>query len=168
MKPSCHPLWLSCGIFLCCLATTSPIQAQLSRADINAGATALKPPPLAPGIFTESTWYFVNRKSLLVSTCLTSGESQFIVTGRGGLPPNPSEPLSSDAVWSDTRLLATTLKKHHEKTVCAPKPSTPAAVPIVPATGWVFNGKGEVTLTASAPTESLQIPWITPATCHAQ
>jgi filamentous hemagglutinin family protein len=105
---------------------------------------------------------------LISQGCLAdvgSRGSKFIVTGRGGLPPNPSEPLSSDAVWSDTRLLATTVKKHHEKTVEAPKPSTPAAVPMVPATGWVFNGKGEVTLIASAPTEPLQIPWLTPTTC---
>jgi len=94
--------------------------------------------------------------------------SQFIVTGRGGLPPNPGEPFSSDAVWSDARLPAVTIKKHRSQTVTAPKPSSPAAVPIVPATGWVFNGKGKVTLTARAPTEPLQIPWITPASCHVQ
>ncbi len=93
--------------------------------------------------------------------------SKFIVTGRGGLPPSPGEPLSSDAVWSDARLPTVTTKKHRAQ-ITAPKSSSPAVVPIVPATGWVFNGKGEVTLTASAPTEPLQIPWITPTSCHAQ
>ncbi len=93
--------------------------------------------------------------------------SQFIVTGRGGLPPNPGEPLSSDAIWEDARLTATTANQHHSQTVNAPKPSKEAAVPIVPATGWVFNNKGEVTLTALAPTVIPDIPWLTPTTCHA-
>jgi len=112
----------------------------------------------------------VDNSRLIAQGCAagdgTTG-SKFIVTGRGGLPPNPGEPLSSDAVWSDARLPTVTIKKHRAQ-ITAPKPSSPAAVPIVPATGWVFNGKGEVTLTASAPTEPLQIPWITPASCHAQ
>ena len=94
--------------------------------------------------------------------------SQFIVTGRGGLPPNPGEPLSSDAIWSDARLRATTLNQHHSQTVTAPKPSKQAPIPIVPATGWVFNNKGEVTLTALAPTNTPDIPWLKPTTCHAQ
>jgi len=94
--------------------------------------------------------------------------SRFIVTGRGGLPANPGEPLSSDTVWSDTRLLAATLKPQHSQTGSAPKPSTPPAVAIVPATGWVLNGKGEVILTASVPSDSIQVPWLTPASCHTQ
>ncbi len=93
--------------------------------------------------------------------------SRFIVTGRGGLPANPSEPLSSDTVWSDTRLLAAKVQPHLQ-TGSAPKPSPPAAVAIVPATGWVFNGKGEVTLTASVPSDPIQVPWLTPASCQAQ
>ncbi len=113
----------------------------------------------------------VDKSGLIAQGCAagdgTTG-SQFIVTGRGGLPPNPGEPFSSDAVWSDARLPAVTIKKHHSQTVSALKPSTSAAVPLVPATGWVFNGKGEVSLIARAPSDTIQFPWITPAFCHAQ
>ncbi len=94
--------------------------------------------------------------------------SQFTLTGRGGLPPNPGEPLSSDAVWEDARLPAPMANQHHSQTVTAPKPSDQADVAIVPATGWVFNNKGEVTLTALAPTNTPDIPWLKPTTCHAQ
>ncbi|MGI8505071.1 MAG: filamentous hemagglutinin N-terminal domain-containing protein, partial [Hassallia sp.] len=42
----------------------------------------------------------------------TSG--QFIVTGRGGLPPDPYEPLSSEVVWSDTRLPFVTAQNYSQ------------------------------------------------------
>ncbi len=78
--------------------------------------------------------------------------NEFIVTGRGGLPPGPYEPLSSDVVWSDTRLSTATLQQHSSsKTTTTKPPSAPETVEINPATGWVFNGKGEVTLIAHAP-----------------
>ncbi|MBO3458178.1 filamentous hemagglutinin N-terminal domain-containing protein [Aetokthonos hydrillicola Thurmond2011] len=76
-----------------------------------------------------------------------AGGSNFTITGRGGLPPSPYEPLTSDAIWSDTRLPQTTAHKNQPNRHAAqikPKP-----IEIVPATGWVFNGKGEVTLISS-------------------
>ncbi|MEC4814958.1 MAG: hypothetical protein SAK29_17010 [Scytonema sp. PMC 1069.18] len=94
--------------------------------------------------------------------CATANSegSEFIVTGRGGLPPHPYEFISNDVVWSDNRI--TTLPSSNEEVrkfgdsrnavVSLQKPVTPSipktydGVPIIPATGWVFNGKGEVTL----------------------
>ncbi|MDF5720193.1 MAG: filamentous hemagglutinin N-terminal domain-containing protein [Rhizonema sp. PD37] len=84
-------------------------------------------------------------------------ENEFIVTGRGGLPPNPDEPLSSDVVWSDTRISAIRLKpspagialQQRADKPTAKLPSKPKALEIVPATGWVLNNKGEVTLISS-------------------
>jgi large exoprotein involved in heme utilization and adhesion len=35
--------------------------------------------------------------------CATDGDSSFVATGRGGIPPSPNERLSSDLTWSDTR-----------------------------------------------------------------
>jgi filamentous hemagglutinin family protein len=75
--------------------------------------------------------------------------NEFIVTGRGGLPLSPDEFLSSDVVWSDTRLTPTGQKPSSKTT--ATISSRPEPVEIIPATGWVFNDKGEVTLTADAP-----------------
>ncbi|NEU72255.1 S-layer family protein, partial [Hassallia byssoidea VB512170] len=76
--------------------------------------------------------------------------SEFTVTGRGGLPPSPDDFLSSDVVWSDTRLTAT-VTQQPSKTSVALSSSKPKAVEIVPATGWVFNNQtGEVTLISSA------------------
>ncbi|MUG95316.1 filamentous hemagglutinin N-terminal domain-containing protein [Scytonema sp. UIC 10036] len=90
--------------------------------------------------------------------------STFFVTGRGGLPPSPDEPLSTDVLWSDTRMDKTTAQRSQTVTTApAAKTNTRA---IVPATGWVFNGKGEVTLIshASGTTSSAS----TSATCYQQ
>ncbi|MBW4624675.1 MAG: filamentous hemagglutinin N-terminal domain-containing protein [Brasilonema octagenarum HA4186-MV1] len=75
--------------------------------------------------------------------------SDFQVTGRGGLPPTPDKPLSSDAVWEDTRLGATTPQRLDSKTTATKPKSESDTVEIIPATGWVFNGKGEVTLVSN-------------------
>jgi filamentous hemagglutinin family protein len=100
----------------------------------------------------------------ITSSCAAFGKggSEFTVTGRGGLPPSPDEPLSGDVVWSDTRLTDTALPQRPKKPAAKPR-SKPEAVAIVPATGWVFNGKGEVTLISNAANaDSLSY---TPATC---
>ena len=79
-----------------------------------------------------------------------NGGSSFTVTGRGGLPPNPTEPLTSDVVWSDTRPLVTITQQHQRRTHAAKPRSKPQAIAIVPATAWVINGNGEVKLISSA------------------
>uniref|UniRef100_UPI000965F3AF beta strand repeat-containing protein n=1 Tax=Scytonema sp. HK-05 TaxID=1137095 RepID=UPI000965F3AF len=76
--------------------------------------------------------------------------NKFTVTGRGGLPPSPYEPLSTDVVWTDTRTRAITTHQQGKKEPANLPQSKPEAIKIVPATGWVFNGKGQVTLISHA------------------
>lgn len=109
----------------------------------------------------------VELSNLIAQSCSPKDRttaSQFIVTGRGGLPPHPYEPLSSEVVWSDTRLPFLTAYYSQPATV---KPAVPPdTVKIIPATGWVFNNNGEVTLvgedaqTSSDNLQSVSIP------CH--
>ncbi|WP_169265468.1 two-partner secretion domain-containing protein [Brasilonema octagenarum] len=82
--------------------------------------------------------------------------SDFKVTGRGGLPPSPDEPLSSDAVWEDTRLRAIAKQRLDSKTTATKPKSESDTVEIIPATGWVFNGKGEVTLVSQTPNATVE------------
>jgi filamentous hemagglutinin family protein len=67
-------------------------------------------------------------------------QNKLTVTGRGGLPPNANDPLTSDVVWQDTR-------------AASPQPvaisATNPAQLAPPAVGWVFDGKGKVTLVAA-------------------
>jgi large exoprotein involved in heme utilization and adhesion len=107
----------------------------------------------------------VNTPALIASNCTAFDKngSELIITGRGGLPPSPDDFLSSDVVWTDTRLSAATAQ--NQSRIPAAKPSKPKAVEIVPATGWVFNGKGEVTLISSAPDATASV---SPPTCAKQ
>jgi filamentous hemagglutinin family protein len=69
-------------------------------------------------------------------------ENKLTVTGRGGLPPNANDPLTSDVVWQDARTTS--------PQPVATNPKTNPAKLAAPAVGWVFDGKGKVTLVAAA------------------
>jgi filamentous hemagglutinin family protein len=93
-------------------------------------------------------------------------QSSFTITGRGGLPSNPkTEPLSSDAVQVDW----VTLKPRGENrtsTNASNQATNPIPAPIVEAQGWVRNAKGEVLLTAYAPTATPYSSWQKPPNCR--
>jgi large exoprotein involved in heme utilization and adhesion len=79
--------------------------------------------------------------------------SEFIITGKGGLPPNVNESLNSEsaqvglieAVPSQQQTVGAFAKLPKAYGI-RPNPSTISE--LVPAQGWVFNEEGEVTLTA--------------------
>ncbi|PMB09030.1 filamentous hemagglutinin [Fischerella thermalis CCMEE 5328] len=77
------------------------------------------------------------------------GQSEFIITGRGGLPPRPSEPLSSEALLSfeSSPSQATKISGAQITT----KPNQAQQLPAM-ARGWYVNSKGTVILTAATPT----------------
>jgi len=92
--------------------------------------------------------------------------SKFVVTGRGGLPPDPTEALRSEPTLAD---LGTTVQSQESRTsaTTSSNPTSSEPAPLVEAQGWVINAKGEVVLVAQAPTGTLHIPWLTPTTCQA-
>lgn len=72
------------------------------------------------------------------------GVSEFIITGRGGLPPTPKEALRSDAVQVD---LGTPIQggENRERAAIPANPITESAITrIVEAQGWLINVLGEV------------------------
>ncbi|MUG95317.1 hypothetical protein F7734_24305 [Scytonema sp. UIC 10036] len=76
--------------------------------------------------------------------------SEFTITGRGGLPMSPDEPLSTDVVWSDTRLAAVTSQQQSLKKPVTQLQPQSDVIKINPATGWVFDNQGNVTLISDA------------------
>ncbi|GAX40408.1 filamentous hemagglutinin outer membrane protein [Tolypothrix sp. NIES-4075] len=109
----------------------------------------------------------VNSPGLTASNCnafIGKKGSEFTITGRGGLPLSPDDFLSGDVVWSDTRLTAITTKRQDLNTMTA-KFVAPEPVAIVPATGWVFNKKGEVTLISQVSDATAEHFSSTSATC---
>jgi large exoprotein involved in heme utilization and adhesion len=95
----------------------------------------------------------------------SQNQSRFVVTGRGGLPLNPREAFNSDTVRVDWVTLNPSSDNRRSQTVT--KPTIPTPAPIVEATGWVINDKGEIILTASPPTATPHSSWQTPTTCGA-
>lgn len=104
----------------------------------------------------------------VVQACTPSGSQatcEFVVTGRGGLPPNPGESLETDAVIVDLAALNSEVDRPSTPSVSANSTSSTSA-PIVEAQGWIIAANGEVVLTANVPTVTPHSSWQAPANCH--
>ncbi len=107
----------------------------------------------------------------------TQAQSEFIVTGRGGLPPNPGEPLSTDAVSVNLVTLENQEAPRQERnratqsqshTTEHPHKSSSVNPPteIVEAQGWIVDKNGDVELVAFAPTATPHNPRFNPTSCQ--
>ncbi len=113
----------------------------------------------------------VDLTKLIATGCGASGSiaserstSKFIITGRGGLPPTPSEALRSDLALAD--LGASVKQDLTASTTIATKQDISEPNAIVEAQGWVISPKGQVVLTASAPNVVPEVPWLKSPSCH--
>ncbi len=145
---------------------TSDITATGASRELN-GIVELNTPDFDPNSG------FFNLPAVPVDTELAQGctaggnqaRSQFTVTGRGGLPLNPREAFNNnDTVRVDWVTLNPTSNNRSTPTVTN-KSTAIASPPIVEATGWMLNQKGEVVLTANALTTTPHSPWFNPASC---
>jgi large exoprotein involved in heme utilization and adhesion len=85
-------------------------------------------------------------KLIAQNACRRGRQSEFTITGRGGLPSTPEQIQNSDEV--EVNLVEPA--EESAATVTSPSIST-AAKEIVPAQGWVRNEKGEVVLVGYNP-----------------
>ncbi len=79
-------------------------------------------------------------------------DSSFINTGRGGLPPNPYEPLDSNNIFVDVQLPT----EWTEKSTTNSSISEPATKPIIEASAWVINEKGNVELVSQLASKTVR------------
>jgi filamentous hemagglutinin family protein len=91
--------------------------------------------------------------------CAANQGSSFMITGRGGIPPNPMTQTSSDRPWTDTRDLA----PYRSQPATPPSQATIVDFPLIQATGWRRNAQGLIELYAETP--STAAPLATPMTC---
>ncbi len=80
------------------------------------------------------------------------------ITGRGGLLASPTEPLISDAAITNWIAIDAENETRSIQSVSS-NPNNPTPQPIVEASGWVINAKGEVFLTADASTVTPHSSW---------
>jgi filamentous hemagglutinin family protein len=95
----------------------------------------------------------------IAAGCTRTDDSSFVVTGRGGIPDNPTQPLRSDRAWADTRNLSPFLTP---SSVSQPAntPTVLAPTPIVEASSLRYiNGQLELVVTNSL------VPTIKAAPC---
>lgn len=110
----------------------------------------------------------VDASRQIAQSCPGSGgatarrQSEFIVTGTGGLPASPSEPFSGDAVWHDLRPLTQQTANRSAEVV---EHKELGMNKLVEAQGWAIGPNGEVILTASASTVTLHNLDVTPIAC---
>ncbi|MBD2625142.1 two-partner secretion domain-containing protein [Trichormus variabilis] len=135
------------------------ITASSARGTQFSGNVAINTPDVEPsqGLVTPPE-NFLSPENQVASACASEtgqNRSQFIITGRGGLPPSATEPLSSETV----RVSSSKMRSLSDNsTTSAPLPP--------PATGWEINNKGELFLTANAANLQNQSSRIPTANCH--
>jgi large exoprotein involved in heme utilization and adhesion len=88
------------------------------------------------------------------SPCNRGWGNELTVSGRGGLPPSPSQDLSSEATQVKLVEPVQASNGTQNNPGTQEKTSVLNSVPeaIAPAQGWVYNKKGQVVLVAYDPT----------------
>jgi filamentous hemagglutinin family protein len=99
--------------------------------------------------------------------CTPSGnqaQSEFVVTGRGGLPQNPGDALNTDAVQVDLVTLNPQVAQPSTPSVSTNSTSS-TQTPIVEAQGWMIDKHDNVILMANASTTAPHSSWQKTANC---
>jgi filamentous hemagglutinin family protein len=107
---------------------------------------------------------------LIAQGCLADQGNSFIISGRGGLPPNPEQQLEEDARWQDRRRLVVPQQTDRglpNSTSHTQQVESLSASPtsITEATEWQVNPAGEVILIANSSTFGVQNSLNHPTAC---
>jgi filamentous hemagglutinin family protein len=145
------------------------------------GVVQINTPDLDPskGLATLSG-ELVDVSGLVGSGCEVAANeesSQFVITGRGGRPPNPNETLRQARVLvdlgtpSDSQESALSPNSPYPTVrsttdIQHPSSFSNRAAPLVEATGWVIDSQGEVILTDKAPTVTSHSSWLRTSSCE--
>jgi filamentous hemagglutinin family protein len=127
------------------------------------GVVELNTPGVDPNkglVSLPLTW--VDPTRLVAQGCAPgSGQlaSRFVVTGRGGVPLGPNDPLQQPTAIAHWIALDTPISQTEQKPIekTTLSPATPAAdpAPIIEAQGWVTDKNGLVTLVADIPEQNV-------------
>ncbi|KAB8320809.1 S-layer family protein [Tolypothrix campylonemoides VB511288] len=153
------------GLFVCpeCKITAS------SQLGLDGAVQFITPDIAANQEAIDVPQEIVQPEEVVAQVCTAKREqnkSEFTITGRGGLPPRPSEPLSSKALLSFEPSPAENISRNISRSMrTVDQPETSELPP--PALGWYVNAKGTVVLTANAPIVTPYASGLTASLCHA-
>ena len=142
------------------LTPNSDITATGKNQQLN-GTVQINTPDVNPNNgLVELPANFVDRSGLIAQGCPANKGNSFTITGRGGLPPLPTQALRTNQTatvnWvtlnpQEQRNISVGENSHLGRSK-SPKLEVPQISPtIVEATGWVINKSGTVELTALTP-----------------
>jgi filamentous hemagglutinin family protein len=98
----------------------------------------------------------VDTSNQITSRCSASSGNNFVVSGNGGLPQNPTATLTRQTLWSDLRTINTQGNSSPVNISQTITPNNP--VPMVEASGWVMDKSGQVSLVAHTDRQYQSIP----------
>ncbi|MGL5196495.1 MAG: filamentous hemagglutinin N-terminal domain-containing protein, partial [Chroococcales cyanobacterium] len=102
--------------------------------------------------------------------CAVSDENSFTISGRGGLPTDPTQPLQTQPIWHDLRNFSQDLEG--ETVTLAPTASRTPSLPENPssrlkeATAWRQNAQGTIELITAIPEGSISVPGLRSPHCQ--
>ena len=166
------------------LTPESDITASSALGAEFSGSVELNTPDVDPSRgLTELPENLIDSGDQITAACTTTGENEFIVTGRGGLPQAPDETLRDWTVWEDLRLVRGVgprerwaqgqERQESEAVNSAPAglspqfSNSPSETPIVEARGWVVGANGQVRLVARATELTSSQSWLPSPHCAA-
>ncbi|HIK53026.1 MAG TPA: S-layer family protein [Oscillatoriales cyanobacterium M59_W2019_021] len=120
------------------------VEIQTPDTEPNAGLVELSANPIDP--------------TALIDRGCASGENQFVITGRGGVPDDPTATLRESPSWTDAR----DWREVGNDLATSEPVATPEAKQLVEATGWVRRPDGVVELVAVVPVSD----WDSRQTCR--
>ncbi|NEP62881.1 MAG: S-layer family protein, partial [Symploca sp. SIO2G7] len=106
----------------------------------------------------------VDASEQITADCSARTSNRFVVTGRGGIPDNPTEYLRGHAVWQDTRNLSM-VNPSVEPISNYQQPTTNNQPQLVEAKGWFVDEDGTVILTAESLSGELPNGWVNSSSC---
>jgi filamentous hemagglutinin family protein len=99
--------------------------------------------------------------------CAADRGNSLTVTGRGGLPEDPTATFRGQTVWRDLQDFSQLAEGNKNSSLPNPQSPVPKSQPqLMEATGWTLDAQGNVVLVASVPDGTPHSDWHRPPDCH--
>lgn len=123
--------------------------------NLNVSQTDITP---AINTFTLS---FLDNNTQITNTCSAVNENRFTISGRGGFPASPIQPLQGETIWQDFRN-TDNYNSYPQKRQASKVNNN---LDLVEATGLVVDNKGKVELVTDKASPTLQRNWYSAPNC---